>query len=424
MTEHYSVIVVGAGQAGLSASYHLKQRGIEHLVVEKRSPGYSWREERWDSFCLVTPNWQCQLPGYAYAGADPDGFMKKDEILGYLDEYLAKVTPPLRTGVSVSRVRKDPNGAYQLQTSAGAFTADCVVVAAGAYHRPIVPEFAKGLSPAVTQVHSRDYKNPEQLPKGAVLVVGSGQSGCQIAEDLHFAGRQVHLCLGDAPRSPRVYRGKDVVAWLHEMGYYDTPVESHPDVDGTRDKTNHYLTGRDGGREIDLRKLALEGMQLYGHLRNTEGVKCTIAPDLRAALDGADAVYLGIRKLVDAYIEKTGQAVAPESPYVPLWEPEVEHTELDLEAAGVTSVVWSIGFRSDFRFVELPVFDGRGYPRHQRGVCQEPGLYFLGLPWLHTWGSGRMSGVGRDAEHVVQHIAETYLAPAAPRSVRARTAYA
>lgn len=403
MKRQYSVVVVGAGQAGLSASHHLKQAGIEHIVLEKAEPGHAWRNERWDTFCLVTPNWQCQLPGFPYDGPEPNGFMKKGEIVAYLERYRAWVNPPLECGVEVLRIAK-LGDVFSVHTSHGSITADHVILAAGAYHTAIVPPFANELPSDVTQVHSRDYRNPESLPAGAVLVVGSGQSGCQIAEDLHFAGRKVHLCLGDAPRSPRIYRGKDVVAWLDDMGYYDTPVEAHPDVDTTRDKTNHYLTGRDGGREIDLRQRALEGMQLYGYFRGVSAGVCQFAPDLSRRLDAADETYNGIRALIDKYIAKQQLDVPAEPAYTPVWRPEMEPTELDLRANDVTSVVFCIGFRSNFRFVEVPVFDERGYPRHRRGVSEAPGLYFLGLPWLHTWGSGRMAGVGRDAQHVVQHI--------------------
>ncbi len=405
MSIDYPVVVVGAGQAGLSASYYLKQQNIEHVLLERSELAHAWRSERWDSFCLVTPNWQCQLPGYPYQGSDPDGFMPKEDIVGYLESYAKFVAPPLRTGVSVDSVRRLANGNLQIDTSSGSLRTRAVILAVGAYHRPIVPPFATEIPTGILQMHSRDYKNPDQLPRGAVLVVGSGQSGCQIAEDLHFAGREVHLCLGDAPRSPRVYRGRDVVSWLDEMGYYNTPVEAHPDVDSTRDKTNHYLTGRDGGREIDLRLHALRGMRLYGYLSDISGGTCHFAPDLRERLDAADAVYNGIRTLIDNYILQAGIAVPDEPPYVAPWTPEHEPRELDLEAQGITSVVWSIGFRSNFgSFVKLDIFDERGYPRHQRGVSSCPGLYFLGLPWLHTWGSGRMSGVGRDARHVVDHL--------------------
>ncbi len=417
---HYSVVVVGGGQAGLSVSYYLKKRGLDHVVLEKARIAEAWRSERWDSFCLVTPNWQCRLPDFPYSGPDPDGFMKKDEIVDYVEAFARSFDPPVRQGVEVYAVRKNHLlGSFELSTSEGEYTADEVVIAVGSFHKPRVPSGAHTIPPDVLQLHSSEYQNPEALPPGAVLVAGSGQSGCQIAEDLHLAGREVHLCLGDAPRSPRMYRGRDVVAWLDDFGYYDTPIDAHPDVDMVRNKTNHYLTGRDGGREIDLRRFALEGMNLYGFLTDVQAGVFRFAPDLKERLDAADDVYRGICRLIDEFIAKNG-IEAPEAPaYGPCWEPQVSPTSLDLRAAGITSVVWCIGFHHDFAFVKLPVFDARGYPRYVRGVTREPGLYFLGLSWLYTWGSARFSGVARDAEHIASHIG-TRLADRVPSSSRAR----
>ncbi|MEO1523028.1 MAG: NAD(P)-binding domain-containing protein, partial [Cyanobacteria bacterium J06633_2] len=272
MKSHYAVIIVGGGQAGLSISYCLQQRQIEHLVFEKHRIGESWRSKRWDSFCLVTPNWQCQLPGHAYGGDDPEGFLNKNEIVEYIESYARSFDPPVHEGVEVFRVRKNPiSDMFEVSTSLGEFTADQIVIATGGYHRPRIPTMAQRLPDDIQQIHSSEYKKPEALPDGAVLVVGTGQSGCQIAEDLHLAGRQVHLCVGSAPRSPRRYRGKDVVDWLDRMGYYDLSIDEHPQGEKVRTKTNHYVTGRGGGREIDLRHFALQGMQLYGRLQDIQG---------------------------------------------------------------------------------------------------------------------------------------------------------
>lgn len=406
---HYSVIVVGGGQAGLSVSFYLKQAGVDHVVLERNRIGESWRSERWDSFCLVTPNWQCRLPGFAYAGQDPDGFMNKQQVVDYIEGFARSFEPPVREGIAVEAVRKDPLlGCFELSTSEGEYTADQVVIAVGGFHQPRIPAQASTIASHITQLHSSQYRNASALPDGAVLVVGSGQSGCQIAEDLHLDGRQVHLCLGDAPRSPRVYRGKDVVAWLDEFGYYDTPIDEHPDVDMVRNKTNHYLTGRDGGREIDLRQFALQGMQLYGYLTDVQGAVFRFAPDLKQRLDAADEVYRGICRRIDGYIESQGLAAPPAPAYQPVWEPDTSPTELDLSLNQIATVIWCIGYRHDFSFVKAPVFDGRGYPKCQRGVTREAGLYFIGLSWLHTWGSGRLSGVARDAEYLAHHIARRF----------------
>jgi putative flavoprotein involved in K+ transport len=402
---HLPAVVVGGGQAGLSVSYHLKEQGIEHLVFEKHRLGHAWRAERWDTFCLVTPNWQCKLPGFDYPGSDPQGFMQKDDIVRYIESFAASFGPPLREGVEVVRLRRSDSGScFEVQTTAGDCTADQVVVAVGGYHQPMIPRSAERLPEDVVQVHSSQYRNPQALPEGGVLVVGSGQSGCQIAEDLHLAGRRVHLCVGGAPRTARRYRGKDVVQWLHEMGYYDIPVHEHPLKERVRAKANHYVTGRDGGREIDLRRLALEGMRLYGRLQDIRGSRLYFALDLRHNLDNADAVAESIKTTIDKHIAKNRIDVPVEERYRPVWAPDHEPTELDYREAGIRSVVWSIGYRTDFRWIELPVFDGKGYPGHQRGVTQVEGLYFLGLPWLYTWGSGRFSGIARDAAHVAEHI--------------------
>jgi putative flavoprotein involved in K+ transport len=402
---HSPVVVIGGGQAGLSASYYLKQRGIEHRVLEQHGLAHEWRHRRWDSFCLVTPNWQCTLPGYPYAGPEPKGFMLKDEIVRYIEGFAASFGPPLEEGVRVERLAPEADGGYALDTSAGPCRADQVIVAVGGYHRPIVPRMAERLPSALLQLQAPEYRNPDALPPGAVLVVGTGQSGCQIAEDLHLAGRQVHLCVGGAPRAPRQYRGRDAVEWLDAMGYYDLSVEQHPQREKVREKANHYLTGRDGGREIDLRRFALEGMRLHGRLldvtQGDEGPRLHFADDLAHNLDQADAVANSIRDSIDEYIAREGIDAPVEPRPVPCWQPPVGSPPLDLVTADIGSVIWCIGYRADFSWIEVPVFDGRGYPAHRRGVTPAGGLYFLGLPWLHTWGSGRFSGIARDAAHVV-----------------------
>jgi putative flavoprotein involved in K+ transport len=402
---HYPVVIVGGGQAGLSTSYHLTAAGIEHLVLEKRTAMHAWESQRWDNFCLVTPNWQCDLPGHPYAGPDPDGFMKKDEILAYLKAFRAKVDPPIREGVTVRRVSRRAEGGFLVATSAGDVSADAVVVASGGYHEPIVPRMAERLPPSLVQLHSAEYRNAGQPPDGAVLVVGSGQSGAQIAEDLHLAGRKVFLAVGNAPRCARFYRGRDVVTWLADMGYYDMPVEQHPLREGVRDNTNHYVTGRDGGRDIDLRRFATEGMELFGVLRDFDGTNLLFDTHLAQALDDADRTYNGINAAIDKHIAQNGLTAPPPSVYTPVWQPERERPALELAASGITAIIWCIGFRPEFRWLDAPVFNGAGHPQHRRGVTAQEGVYFIGLPWLHTWGSGRFGSVGRDAAHIVAHIA-------------------
>ncbi|WP_186102051.1 MSMEG_0569 family flavin-dependent oxidoreductase [Burkholderia gladioli] len=401
---HYPVLVVGGGQAGLSISYYLKQAGIEHLVFEKETVTHGWRRQRWDAFCLVTPNWQCQLPGHPYRGDDPHGFMTRDEIIDYLDGFVAMVDAPVLEHTGVLRVAREEDGRYRVLTTRGAYMADQVVVAAGGYHTPIVPRLAERLPASIAQIQSSAYRNAAALPEGGVLVVGSGQSGAQIAEDLHLAGRRVTLAVGDAPRCARFYRGRDVVDWLADMHYYEMPVEKHPLREGVRDNTNHYVTGRDGGRDIDLRRFAAEGMELYGRLEDYRDGALRFATNLGECLDRADETYNGINASIDAFIAKQGIAAPPPTRYEASWRPAAERAALHLADSGIAAIVWCIGFTPDFGWIDVPVFNGRGYPAHRRGVTAAPGLYFVGLPWLHTWGSGRFSGIARDAEYLVERI--------------------
>jgi len=421
-TEHVSVAVVGGGQAGLSVSWHLLQAGVDHVVLEAQTPVHAWADTRWDNFTLVTPNWHCKLPGYAYDGADPDGFMTRDEVVQWLAGWLQTFAPPVRAHTRVTALRRRAAGGFELtlDTEAGQETLTCehAVVATGGYPIPVLPAFAPSLDGSITQIHSEQYRNADQLPEGAVLVVGTGQSGAQIAEDLHLEGRQVHLAVGSAPRVARFYRGRDCMTWLADMGLYDKPAPEYPGGKAAIEKTNHYVTGRDGGRDVDLRRFALEGMRLYGTLEAGRDTRLTFAPSLGDALNSADATYNSICADIDAFIEREGITAPPATRYTPVWEPEGEVTELDLAAAGVTSIVWAIGYRPDYRWIEASAFDGAGRPMQNRGVTEVEGLSFVGLPWMHTWGSGRFLGVDRDAHHIATTIVDDlrrHTASSAPR---------
>jgi putative flavoprotein involved in K+ transport len=418
VTPQGPAIVVGGGQAGLAMSYCLKQRGVDHLVLERNCVAHDWRTRRWDSFCLVTPNWQCQLPGFPYAADNPHGFMGRDEIVGYIEAYAASFGPPILEGVTVESLRHHPDGGFALTTSAGEMNPPQVIIATGGYHVPRIPRLAEALPPGIEQLHSSQYRNAESLPDGDVLVVGTGQSGCQVAEDLHLAGRRVHLCIGGATRTARFYRGRDVVAWLDDLGYYDMPVHEHKLGEGVRAKANQYVTGRGGGRDIDLRRFASEGMCLYGRLTGAGDGVITFAQDLIGNLDRADAASEAIKDTIDAHIAEQGIDAPTEPRYVPVWEPSHEPHELDLTRGWIGAVVWATGFTSDYRWVELPVFDGAGRLVHERGVTEAPGLYVVGLPWLYTWGSGRFSGVARDAEYLAELIELSQDSPVADTLAR------
>jgi len=404
LKDHYSVVVIGGGQAGLSMSYHLTRKEIDHVVLERSQIGHSWRNQRWDSFCLVTPNWQCNLPGFPYAGPEPKGFMKKADIVAYLEAFAASFQPPVFEGVAVKQLRKLSDGLFEIQSTHGTLTAKQVVVAVGGYHKPRIPRVSEKVPAHIRQIHSSEYRNPAQFSEGNILVIGSGQSGCQIAEDFHLAGRHVHLSVGSAPRVARRYRGRDVVEWLADMGHYDMPVELHPQKEAVRGKANHYVTGRDGGRDIDLRVRAKEGMQLHGRLINCVDGVMHFADDLTKNLDNADQSSENIKNMIDGFIAENGISAPNEARYVPVWTPEDGGSCIDLIAEKITGIVWSVGFESSFDWIDLPIFNGKGYPNHYRGVSREPGVYFLGLPWLHTWGSGRFSGIARDSEFLLEQI--------------------
>lgn len=402
-TIHYPVLIIGGGQAGLAMSYCLQQQGIEHAIIEKaHCAAHTWQTQRWDAFCLVTPNWQCQLPGHPYEGNDPDGFMVKDEIIEYLNNYFKKVNPTIYFNQNVEQLEKK-DSLFYITTTSHRYSAEQVVLACGSYHRPNILPFAKGMPETIEQVHSSNYKNPEQLPPGEVLVIGTGQSGTQIAEDLHLAGRKVHLSVGAAPRVNRRYRGKDVVKWLEEMGYYETTIDNHPDGKNAPHSTNHYVTGRDGGRDLNLRIFAEQGMQLYGHLKACTDGTIEFADDLEANLNYADEVAARIIHSIEDYIQKNTITAPPDTNIHSDYTPPPQPT-LDLNTSNITSVVWATGFKMQYDWVKPKVFDCNGAPSHKRGITQEPGLYFLGLNWMNTWGSGRFYHIGKDAQFLARHI--------------------
>jgi putative flavoprotein involved in K+ transport len=405
--EQIETVVVGGGQAGLAMSYYLAHYGCEHVVWEQAAQaGSVWRDQRWDSFTLVTPNWAFRLPGVEHNGADPDGFMSREQVVGYFDRYVERLQPPIQYNTRVVAVEPLDTQGYHVQTPERTLQASNVVIATGFFQQPKIPPAAAGLSPGITQLHSSAYRNPESLPAGAVLVVGSAQSGCQIAEELYRRGRQVYLCTGTAGRVPRRYRGKDIITWLDQAGFLDLTPEQLPTGMSKFEGIPH-ISGANGGHTLNLHQFARDGVRLLGHLRGAAGEKVVLAPDLHQNLTKIDQFEREVLKMIDGYILEHGLDAPVED--VPelrdgYKQPVVE--ELDLKAAGITSVIWAMGYTFDYNLVKLPVRDEDGFPIQTHGVSRYPGLYFVGMPWMPTERSGFLLGVGEAAQRIAASIAE------------------
>jgi putative flavoprotein involved in K+ transport len=404
-TERIDTVIVGGGQAGLAISYYLQKEGREHVVLE-RAPAIAnaWRNQRWDSFTLVTPNFQVRMPGAEYAGDDPFGFMSLAEVVQYFDDYVAKFELPVRCRVDVSSVEHSSQG-YLVRTSEGNYEAANVVIATGLYQAPNIPAFAKAIPASILQIHSMEYKNPRTVPAGAVLVVGTGQSGAQIAEELYQSGRKVYLSIGSAGRVPRRYRGRDINDWFSRMGMFDTTVG---ELKSPRAKfaPHPQISGKNGGESLNLHQFARDGVVLLGHVRDAEGGRMMIAADMKRTLAKVDQFELDSLKLVDDYLARKGLGVPAEIvPQLRDGYEQAERETLDLEAEGIKTVIWATGYKFDYSLIRLPVVDVDGYPIQKRGVTEYDGLYFLGMPWLHTRKSGILFGVGEDAAYLAAQIA-------------------
>jgi putative flavoprotein involved in K+ transport len=397
-------VVIGAGQAGLAMSYHLTRAGRPHLVLEKTAQlANAWRNQRWDSFTLVTPNFQVRMPGAEYTGPEPYAFMSRARVIEYLEAYAAQFHLRVRCGVEVLSVER-LSGTYRLVTSAGTLSADNVVVATGLYQAPKIPRFSAAFPAEIRQLHSMQYRNPASLPPGAILVIGTGQSGAQFAEELYQSGRQVFLSIGSAGRVPRRYRGRDINDWLTQMGLFDTKVQ---ELKSRADKfaAHPQISGKNGGESLNLHQFARDGVQLLGRVHGFRGGQLLIAPDLYATLAKVDQFEIDTLRRIDEYIAATDPSAPPETlrqlrdGYE---QPQI--TELNLAAHGIASVLWATGYSFDFSLVRLPVVDADGYPLQTRGVTRFDGLYFLGMPWLYSRRSGLLFGVGDDAAFLAEHM--------------------
>ncbi len=401
--EKIDTLVVGAGQAGVAMSEHLTNQGVPHLVLERFRIAERWRTARWDSLVANGPAWHDRFPNMEFKDLNPNAFADKEAVAEYFVDYAKKFDAPIRCGVDVELVEKNVGrSGFQVTTSDGVIEANRVVAATGPFQTPLIPPIVPS-DAAVMQMHSHDYKNPEQLADGAVLVVGSGSSGTQIADELQRAGRQVYLSVGPHDRPPRAYRGHDFVWWLGVLGKWEMQV-----MDPGTQHVTISVSGAHGGKTIDFKRLANEGMTLVGMTAHYKDGVLSFASDLAENIANGDANYLSVLDEADAYVERTGIDL-PEDPEARRVEPEpdcVSHplSELHLADNNVNTIIWATGFSADYSWMKVDAFDESGKPQHQRGISTEPGIYFLGLPWQSSRGSSFIWGVWHDAKLLADHI--------------------
>lgn len=423
-TEKIDTLVVGAGQAGVAMSEHLGKNGIPHLVLERDRIAERWRTGRWDSLVANGPAWHDRFPGMEFSDVDPDAFASKERIADYFVEYAKRIGAPIRCGVEVRSVERNVGGpGFCVETSEGLIEAVNVVAATGAFQRPVMPPIVP-LDAPFTQIHSFDYRNPDQLPEGAVMVVGAGSSGAQIAEELLESGRRVYLSVGPHDRPPRAYRGRDYCWWLGVLGKWDVAA-----TEPGKEHVTIAVSGAHGGHTVDFRRFAAQGITLVGRTQKYEDGALTFAPDLADNIAQGDAYYLSMLQEADAYVVRNGMDL-PEELEAHIIDPDPACVTdpllaLDLAEAGVSSIIWATGYSRDYGWLKVDAFDERGAPKHQRGVSFEPGIYFLGLPWQSRRGSTFIWGVWHDARHVADHIAtqrsyRQYRSPAERETAHAR----
>ena len=409
MNEQIETVIIGAGHAGLIMSYYLSELGREHVVLEAGRVAERWRSERWDSFFFQFPNWTIELPGYKYECDDPDGFVPGTEVVRFVQNYADIIHAPVRCGAKVTSLERLSGATYLVNTETKAIEAANVVIATGQYQKPAVPPLNADVSRDVFQIHSSNYRNPDQLPPAAILVVGAGSSGCQIAEDLNQAGRQVYLSVGRHFRVPRRYRGRDYGYWRLVMGGWDRTVDTLPSPEA-KNLPLPVVTGFKGGHDVDFSRMAAAGIVLLGHLQGISNAKLIIASDLKQNLDKGDTWFNDFTKAVDEYVAKTALDAPQESQStartLKIKKVAQPILDLDLKAAGITSIIWATGFRYDFDWIKLPLFDETGEPIHRRGMTACQGIYFLGLKWLYKLKSAFLSiaGPAEDAAYIAERI--------------------
>jgi putative flavoprotein involved in K+ transport len=402
-TEKVETLVVGAGQAGVAMSEHLSNCGVPHLVLERHRIAERWRSERWDSLVANGPAWHDRFPGMEFSDFDPEAFAPKERVADYFVDYAAKIDAPIRCGVEVSEVRPNVGRpGFHVETSDGVIEANSVVAATGPFQKPVIPALVPDDS-GIVQIHSNAYRNPEQLPEGAVLVVGAGSSGAQIADELLRSGKRVYLSIGPHDLPPRRYRGRDFVWWLGVLGKWDVPA-----LEPGTEHVTIAVSGAHGGHTVDFRRLAGEGLTLVGRTESCKDGVMRFATDLAENIEKGNANTLSVLDEADAYIARNGLDFAEEPDARKVGaDPQCVTDpilELNLAEAGITSIVWATGFALDYSWLKVDAFDDEGKPKHQRGVSTEPGIYFLGLPWQSRRGSSFIWGVWHDARYLADQI--------------------
>ena len=405
-------VVVGAGQAGLGTSYFLQKDRRNHVIFEQGRIGESWLSQRWDSFQLNTPNFSNTLPGVCYDGTEPDGFWRHSELVACFGRYVERWRLPVRLGVTVISVeRADGTGRFVVRTNGREpVLTRSVVVASGIQHTPKFPTARSRVPGDIAQLHTAEYRNATALPPGAVVVVGSAQSGVQIVEDLLAAGRKVYLCTSKVGRTPRRYRGRDIFEWNVDMKRWDTTFASLKDKSESR-ATQPQISGVGRfGHTVSLQSLARQGAVILGRLLDVDGTNLVLSDEAAAHVRFADEFSQKRKDEIDAYLARAGFPPPLDEDEADKPDPRAESasplTRLDLRDAQVSAIIWATGFTADFSWIRLPVLDQQGLPIHQRGVSPIPGLYFIGFPWLHTRKSGIIYGITEDAEHIVNAIAQ------------------
>jgi putative flavoprotein involved in K+ transport len=406
---HADCVVIGAGQAGLAMSRCLTDRGVDHLVFDRGRVAERWRSERWDSLRLLTPNWQSRLPGFQYDGPDPDGYMTMPEVVAYFERYAASFSAPVKSGVEVVAVTRDA-GAFRVETSAGVWRASSVVVASGHADRPYIPPVSARIPPVIAQLAPSEYRRPAQLPAGGVLVVGASASGIQLAEELNSAGRAVTISVGHHTRLPRTYRGRDILWWLDQMGVFDETVDQIYDVEISREQPSLQLVGHPEHRTLDLAGLRARGVRVVGRLIDFNGQVARFDDGLVATTAAADIKLASLLHRIDTFIATRSLNAEAGQRFEPHCLGFVgADTEVDLDRAGIGTVLWATGFRRQYPWLQVPVLDERGEIRHDGGITSEPGLFVIGLHFLRRRNSSFIDGVGGDARVlaglVVDHLA-------------------